>query len=65
MRADEIDPLTDCLACEPHRLVVIARDELRVGGNAGKDRREWIADSNEAHGGRSGQPLQSDRNKIA
>jgi hypothetical protein len=38
MRSDEIDPLTDGLARQPHRLVVIARDELRVGGNAGKDR---------------------------
>jgi len=43
VRADEIGPLTDGLARQPHRLVVIARDELRIGGNARKYRREWVA----------------------
>src|SRR5262249_84498 len=41
--ADHTAPLADALARMPHRLLVVAADELGVGGNAVVDRREWIA----------------------
>src|SRR5262249_48155569 len=41
--ANEIAALPDGLARQLHRLVVVASDELGVGGDAGIDRREWIA----------------------
>src|SRR5947209_12546379 len=41
--AAEIASLTDGLARQPHRLIVIASNELRVCGDAHIDGREWIA----------------------
>ena len=41
--ADEVVALTDALARQPDRLVVIAFDERGVGGHAVVDRRERIA----------------------
>ena len=43
MGTDEIASLTDRILRQPHRLVVIASDELSIGRNAHIDRREWIA----------------------
>jgi hypothetical protein len=43
MSADEIGALPNALAGEPHRLVVMAPDELGVGADATINRRERIA----------------------
>ena len=54
--ADEIAALTDALARQPHRLVVIASDELGVGGDAVVDRRKRIARA---------QPQRAARGRVA
>jgi hypothetical protein len=41
--ADEITPLTDSLARQPHCFVVVASNKLRIGGDPIIDRREGIA----------------------
>ena len=43
MGADEVAALPDAFARQSNGLVVIAPDELRVGGDAAKNRRKWIA----------------------
>src|SRR5215469_4607008 len=43
VRADKVAALTDRFARQPHRLFVVPPDELSVGSDAGKERREWIA----------------------
>ena len=42
MRADKIAALAYGFTRQPHRLGIIAPNELRIGGNAGKNRREWV-----------------------
>jgi len=42
MRADKIGALADTLARQPHRLVVVASDELRISGDAMIDRQKRI-----------------------
>src|SRR5258707_1086402 len=39
----EISPLSNRFTCQPHRLVVMAPDELGIGGYAAINRRERIA----------------------
>ena len=41
--ADEIAALPDALAREPDRLLIVARDEMGIGGDAAIDRRERVA----------------------
>src|ERR1700733_14076986 len=43
MTADEVAALPDALGCEPDRLVIIAPDKVRIGGDAAKNRREGAA----------------------
>ena len=43
VRADEIGTFADALSRQPHRLIVIASDELPVGGDAMIDRRKRVA----------------------
>ena len=43
MGADEVAALPDAFARQSNGLIVIVPDELRVGGDAAKNCREWIA----------------------
>src|SRR3984957_10327560 len=43
MTADEVAALPDALGCEAYRLVIIAPDEVRIGGDAAKNCREGVA----------------------
>ncbi len=43
MTADEVAALPDALGCEADRLVIIAPDKVRIGGDAAKNRREGVA----------------------
>ena len=64
--ADEIAALTDRLARQPHRLIIIASDELGVGGDAAIDRRKRIARTQpQTRGARPARPPPSGRNRTA
>ena len=43
MTANEVAALPDGLAREAHRLVIIAPDKVRIGGDAAKNCREGVA----------------------
>jgi hypothetical protein len=43
MTANEVAALPDGLACEARRLVLIAPDKVRIGGDAAKNCREGVA----------------------
>ena len=43
MTANEVAALPDALGCEAYRLVIIATDKVRIGGDAAKNCRERVA----------------------
>jgi hypothetical protein len=43
MTADEVAALPDALGCEAYRLIIIAPDKVRIGGDAAKNCREGVA----------------------
>ena len=41
--ADEVSTLADRFACQPHRLIIVTPDKLRISRDAVVDSGEWIA----------------------